>query len=243
MNNRDMFLRLLCLLLVLFTGCQEYTIDNINEPAFMEAGSKVDILTITDASCSMGDDWIMTQYNLVKFADGLTAHDIKWQLAVTPMDLKKYVWFPTDPETDTEPLFHEVYRKDDTAWEVSLALREIASDFSYFGETGFDAAIHRKQQHSEWFRKDAATILIFVGDEEEQSESTATELYNAWSGEELYIVSIVGPKSQEIADSNKELNYCYANYAPLYREVSHIAIDICDDAPWRLYSKVESLSR
>lgn len=229
------FLRMLFLWLMLLpAGCiSEHTlIPIVKDESFLAAGTAVDVMAVIDTSCSMADDWILISHNMSEFGEDLERQKIDWSIALTTMDIEETVW------ANEEIPFILLSDETNLEWEILIALQEVSKASFLGGEMGFAAAIERQSTHVDWFRPGTPLIILFIGDEQEQSDIDSLDFRAAWQ-QKLYVVSVVGPESKATEDPER---FCSAEPAPLYWDASDIAINICNVQPWELYLQLRSLS-
>ena len=131
-------------------------VDNFTQPGNFDG---VDILWVIDPSGSMVNDRPRV---IAGIGDMISALPLmSWRLAIIPTDanraktLQEFPLIPGDDATDAENHFH--------------------STVSGFQEAGFNAVkayITENNYSTSWMREDAALLIVFVSDEEEQSTSS-----------------------------------------------------------------------
>ena len=188
-----------------------------------------DIMTVVDTSCSMNENWIDLENNLYDFAIDLSERKVDWQIAMTTMD--------PDPDQSISNL---ITPGDNVALEILKTIVDFNKCVFCHRERGFASAIDRLYSNPEWFREGVPTVIIFVGDEHEQSNISPTLFLDAWP-RKLYVVSVVGPYREEDEVKVTELGQCYAEAAPLYWDVSDVVVDLCTEKPWDLFGNIDSL--
>ena len=127
-------------------------VDNFTQPGNFEG---VDILWVIDPSGSMNNDWPRV---VTGIGDMLTVLPLTgWRLAIIPTDpvrsapLQEFPLIPGDDAQDAED--------------------QLNATISGVHEKGFDAvkAYMSASYAPTWMREDAALLIVFVSDEEEQS--------------------------------------------------------------------------
>jgi hypothetical protein len=219
---------------MLLSGCasdyQAIAIDEGASYGVFQPDQPFDIMTVIDTSCSMDENWVDLEDNLYDFALDLSKRQVDWQIAMTTMD----------PSEDT--VSNLITPEDNIALEILETVVEFDSCSSCYRESGFAAAIDRLSSNPEWFREEVPTVIIFVGDEPEQSNISQDLFLEAWP-RELYIVSVVGPYREEDERHVTELGQCFAEAAPIYWDVSDVVVDLCTEEPWNLFEEIDSLGK
>ena len=135
----------------------------------VDAYEEIDILWVLDGSCSM----VAHQSNVldgVKQMMGNLPVDINWRLKMITAGNGKYV-----TQSTTFPL-----TRGDTIGDAVTMYNQLPFDG---GEEGFDAVqdyIFNDAYGATWLRADAALLVVFVSDEEEQSLMSVAS-FTSWA--------------------------------------------------------------
>lgn len=214
-------MRFLFMLLLFLCSCaSDYGFEERTMPV-ISPGDDVDILLVIDTSCSMRSEIGVISFELARAVESLDEIDVDWQIAATSAELTSDTWAVV-PNSHPDPgraILEEVTKFAST-WTLD--------------EAGFGATLHRMEIHPDFFRQSAILLVVFVSDEEEQSQLTvdffSSKLdafrYNA-------VISIVGSGSNDTGIAL--VPDCYADLGQKYIDASDIHIDVCSWGPWRLF--------
>jgi hypothetical protein len=155
-------------------------VENFTQPMSVNG---VDILWVIDPSGSMADDWPQIIDGISDMISVLPLHG--WRLAIIPSDYRfseSVAEFPLVPG-------------DDAAAAESMMNTVVNGSY----EAGFDATygyIMHNPYSQTWMRPDAALLIVFVSDEDEQSQTyfNLTSQFLSWvSGyrHSVFIASII----------------------------------------------------
>ena len=218
-------LLIVCMVSLLGSSCT--TIDyGIGEPrapiniwvdSFTQAGAyeAIDILWVIDRSCSMDDNDAEVISGVETMMNNLSP-DVNWRLQMITTG------FYTQP--NTFPL-----TQGSTSKDALYMLSNLPSDH---GEQGFQAVYNYIEFDSyaqTWLRPQAALLVVFVSDEEEQSKMTTLE-FTEWYDRQrtsVYLSSIVNvdPLLTECQYLNQQnVGYKYMDAASYF---NGNIIDIC----------------
>lgn len=174
----------------------------VDEFEQIEEFDKIDIIWVLDRSCSMSKvnetllDSVETMMNALPT-------DVNWRLKMITAGDRSFLM-----QADTFPL-----TRGDTLRDAEQMLTALPNDS---GEEGFDALVNYvvlNDYGRTWLRPNAAMLVVFVSDEEEQS-STSVESFISWYGSyrsTSFLASVIhlpreesvcnpGPSSHEIGD-------------------------------------------
>lgn len=192
-------------------------VDNFKQPSVTDG---VDILWVIDPSGSMSNDraQILDGINDMMLALPLTG----WRLAIIPTDYRK---------AEMESQFPLV--PGDTAIDAELMMNNAITG-NY--EAGFDAVygyIFNNSYAQTWLRHDAALLVVFVSDEEEQSfeyVNSAHQFVTWISGvrQSVFLASIVN-LDPAVSDCNSSLANAGMKYIEATNTLNGNVIDICSE--------------
>jgi hypothetical protein len=197
--SRLSFIALLLLALASCTTNIDYTFDISDEPgdletdiwvdSFTQVGSyeNIDILWVIDRSCSMNDNDAELLSGVESMMNSLSS-DINWRLKIITAGDRAVV------QSDSFPL-----TRGATYSDALDMLNTLPNDG---GETGF-AALYDYIMHDPyaqtWLRHNAALLVVFVSDEEEQSNMLVSD-FTSWYRDlraSVYVSSIVNVDAAE----------------------------------------------
>lgn len=209
-------------LLMLFVfGCRsENELVKLEDPVdiMTEENPKTDVLLVLDNSCSMQEDWAYITYGLTQIPVELNHHNFDWKLGIISMDSSDGFMLELDPSVP------------DPGWEMIGLLDYFKSQAGEL-EEGFLSALTIKTINSNWFRPGVVTTILFITDEKEQSNISATDFHSRWLDPHI-VASMVGP------DQVVEGLYPCAEVAIEYHLVSDFTFDICASQRWSLVEKL-----
>ena len=194
-------------------------VDSFNQPAALDG---VDIFWIIDPSGSMNDD----QANIVAgITDMMSNLPIAgWRLMILPTDMNAasvtgstdFPIVPGDTITDVEDMY--------------------TRNVSGMREAGFDAVyeyIMFNPYASTWLRHDAAMLVVFVSDEEEQSTTYFSDHYDFMFWLKSYRTNSFVASIVNLPPAESECNYTDMNTGDRYIDVTNYfggqVIDICTE--------------
>ena len=191
----------------------EVWVDSFEQP---DSTDGVDILVVIDTSCSMGDNEAQLLAGVEAFMNNLPEAD--WRLNMIPaspdkvLDEQQFPLVPGDDIADAQQMY------DGMTHTGHL-------------EEGFNATqdyILSNPYAQTWLRWDAALLIVFVSDEEEQSDMTVDDFTDWLNGyrSSVFMSSIIN------FDPAKSLCNIHASYAgDRYEEAtltySGVVMDIC----------------
>ncbi len=228
--SRLSFIAVLFLALVSCTTNIDYTFDISDEPgeletdiwvdSFTQVGSyeNIDILWVIDRSCSMNDN-DPELLSGVESMMNLLSSDINWRLKIITAGDRAVV------QSDSFPL-----TRGATYSDALDMLNTLPNDG---GEEGF-AALYDYVMHDPyaqtWLRHNAALLVVFVSDEEEQSKMLVSD-FTSWYRDlraSVYISSIVNVDGAESAcaypPASSNVGYKYIEATDYF---NGNVIDIC----------------
>lgn len=186
--------------------------------SFVQVGSyeNIDIIWVIDRSCSMNNN--DTELLLgIESMMSLLSSDVNWRLKmITAGD-----W--GIPQSNSFPLTQGATYSD------ALSMLNSLPDDG--GEAGFGALydyVTHDSYAQTWLRRDAAMLVVFVSDEEEQSHMTVDE-FTSWYGNlrsSVYVSSIVNVDTAISVCSATQANIGY-RYMEATNYFKGNVIDIC----------------
>lgn len=199
----------------------------VDEFEQVEDFDKIDIIWVLDRSCSMTSinqtllDSIETMMNALPT-------DVNWRLKMITAGT---AWTTLQP--DTFPL-----TRGDILSDAEQMLNALPGDQ---GEEGFDALqnyVSINEYARTWLRPSAAMLVVFVSDEEEQSDNSATvEDFTRWYEAyrpTVFLASIVNlPRDESICDPRPLSHNVGDRYIEAAEYFEGEVVDICLD-DWSL---------
>ena len=191
----------------------EVWVDSFNQP---DTTDGVDILVVIDTSCSMGDNETQLLAGVEAFMNNLPEAD--WRLNMIPASPDKVLTeqqFPLVPGDDI------------------IDAQQMYDGMTQTGhlEEGFQATqdyILSNPYASTWLRWDAALLVVFVSDEEEQSDMSVDD-FTDWIDNYRSSVFMSSIINLDPAESLCNVSTTYAGYR--YEEAtlmySGVVMDIC----------------
>ena len=194
----------------------EIWVDSFTQVAALDG---VDIFWVIDPSGSMAEEQPQIMNGIVQMMSSLP--EVGWRLMILPSDMRfvdmtTFPIVPGDTLTDVEAMYStHVYG-------------------AY--EAGFDALyeyIMLNPYSSTWLRNDAALLIVFVSDEEEQSQEHFENLYQfiGWINgyrQNVFVSSIVNvEQADSVCSSIPRLSDIGYNYMEVTNYYLGNIIDIC----------------
>jgi hypothetical protein len=190
-------------------------VDHFTQPGNFEG---VDILWVIDPSGSMVNDRPQVIAGIGDMIAALPAAD--WRLAIIPSDagraklVQEFPLIPGDDAVDAE--------------------NQLNTTVSGFLEAGFDAVkayITENSYSPTWMREDAALLIVFVSDEEEQSivKFPSALDFASWIGNEreyVFVSSIINFRTSE-SECNAPAQFEGKRYMEAADAFNGQKIDIC----------------
>jgi hypothetical protein len=218
---------------LLLIGCVDYDLHKIQEPAEPlvgdtgeetvdtgAPGTALDVLVVLDTSGSMGDDTLI-HFGLAQIAEELQDRNADWQLMLITAD-------------STDTLAWEVFPSDpDPEWATMEGITYLLNSGGGY-EEGLDAALAFEARSNSWLRPAATTLIVFVSDEDDQSEANPQDLLSEWPYD-LQVVSVVGLAQQDRNPTGSETYRCSADEGTRYLQIADRAVDICTTTRWTIF--------
>ena len=190
-------------------------VDSFEQPEFVDG---IDILWIIDRSCSMSNDDPKLIVGVETMINNLPMNN--WRLAMIPMDPETAsVWeeFPLVPGDDVDDAQDML---DDLPFNTSAI------------EQGFDTVESYLLDNSyanTWMRRDAALLVVFVSDEDDQSMSNWDD-FSYWLEAQrnaVFVASIVNTETSKYCTASPST--IGTNYEDATDYFNGVIIDICSD--------------
>ena len=202
----------------------------VDEFEQVEDFDKIDIIWVLDRSCSMTSINQTLLDSIETMMDALPT-DINWRLKMITAGT---AWTTLQP--DTFPL-----TRGDILSDAEQMLNALPGDQ---GEEGFDALqnyVSINEYARTWLRPSAAMLVVFVSDEEEQSDNSATvEDFTRWYEAyrpTVFLASIVNlPRDESICDPPPASHNVGNRYIEAAEYFEGQVVDICLD-DWSLAVK------
>ena len=198
------------------TGSNEpIWVDSFEQPVISNG---VDIIWVIDGSGSMNDDSPRVLQGITDMMQNLTM--INWRLVIismTPHEAVAVESFPLLP--------------GDT-WEDAHGM--FAENVQGHYEYGFDSVyefLENNRFAENWLRDDAALLVVFVSDEDDQSTSSfpTVALFKNWLDQKrahVYVSSIVN-KHPDVSECNSYTHNVGFRYSELTNSYAGQLLDIC----------------
>ena len=192
----------------------EIWVDSFVQPTSMEG---VDILWVIDTSGSMHDDEPRLLAGIEAMMSSLPPQG--WRLNMisnSPPHVQTDAQFPLVPGdtlADAQAMFHNMKK-------------------GHY-EMGFDALetyYYNNPYASQWMRNEAALLVVFVSDEEDQSNQTVAEFVNYYTGlrDHAFLASIVHLDPAESLCNYTSYNTGY-NSIEATQRLGGVVVDICSE--------------
>tara|TARA_R100001594_G_C4040919_1_gene263187 strand:- start:746 stop:1705 length:960 start_codon:yes stop_codon:yes gene_type:complete len=192
----------------------EIWVDSFIQPTSMEG---VDILWVIDTSGSMHDDEPRLLAGIEAMMNSLPAQG--WRLNMisnSPPHVHKDAQFPLVPGDDLIDAKTMFYGMTGGVYEQ-----------------GFDALesyLYHNPYANQWMRDDAALLVVFVSDEEDQSNQSVAEFVNYYTGlrDHVFLASIVHLDPAESLCNVSTYNTGY-NSIDATQQLGGVVVDICSE--------------
>lgn len=198
---------------------EEVVYKNIQVDGGFVYDQAVDILFVVDESGSMADEQSILQQSMYKFYEELVSEnfvDLQWRVGIKSTDKTDggvYNYVDWDSQN---PLFH-----------LGILTTYLQTNIR---EEGFSSALSSMANDDFFHRPEADLLLIYISDEEEQSNmsveeyKTLTDMFK----QEPFIVT----ESAIVATYESEFRCNNADVGQRYMDVSEVVVDICDTNDW-----------
>ena len=182
-------------------------------------GNGVDILWVVDPSGSMYGNWPQVVLGVEQMLLALPAN-VNWRLEIIPADPNRAYALSSFPILPGDSL--------------STVQSHLQNNISGHYEKGFDSVKRYMQNNSDaqnWMRPDAALLIVFVSDEDDQSSLSSYE-FITWASlvrSEVFIASIVNvDHATSLCPTQFQIMDIGTNYIDVANHFSGQIIDICD---------------
>lgn len=212
-------------------------------------GSKLDILWVIDNSGSMSDEQEALGENFDAFITDFKDKGIDFQMAVTTTDTRSY-WAGRSMGDSMETLTSTALAADEDKFLGDFA-RNVNVGVTGSGyEKGIKASFafsNRYNQHSSqsWLRDDAYYIIVYMSDEEDQSEASVQAYLNAIRGMKSNIGLVKAYSIVQMVDSyqNGAISLGYQRYKEMSDSTNGEVADIRDDFYMTLLNMGEQIAQ
>ena len=192
----------------------EIWVDSFIQPTSMEG---IDILWVIDTSGSMHDDEPRLLAGIEAMMNSLPAQG--WRLNMisnSPPHVHKDAQFPLVPGDDIEDAKAMFYNMTGGVYEQ--------------GFDALEAYLYYNSYASQWMRPDAALLVVFVSDEEDQSNQSVGDFINYYAGlrDHVFLASIVHLDPAESLCNNSWYNTAQ-NSIDATQHFGGVVVDICSE--------------
>jgi len=192
----------------------EIWVDSFIQPTSMEG---VDILWVIDTSGSMHDDEPRLLAGIDAMMNSLPAHG--WRLNMisnSPPHVHTDAQFPLVPGDDLADAKAMFYNMKGGVYEQ--------------GFDALEAYLYHNPYANQWMRNDAALLVVFVSDEEDQSNQSVAEFVNYYTGlrDHVFLASIVHLDPAESLCNGASYNTGY-NSIDATQQLGGVVVDICSE--------------
>ena len=182
-------------------------------------GNGVDILWVVDPSGSMYGNWPQVVLGVEQMLLALPAN-VNWRLEIIPADPNRAYALSSFPILPGDSL--------------STVQNHLQNNISGHYEKGFDSVKRYMQNNTDaqnWMRPDAALLVVFVSDEDDQSSLSSYE-FITWASlvrSEVFVASIVNvDHATSLCPTQFQVMDIGTNYIDVANHFSGQIIDICD---------------
>ena len=189
-------------------------VDSFIQPTSMEG---VDILWVIDTSGSMHDDEPRLLAGIDAMMNSLPAQG--WRLNMISN---------SPPHVHTDAQFPLV--PGDTLSDAQAMFYNMKSGHYEMGFDALEAYLYHNPYANQWMRNAAALLVVFVPDEEDQSNQTVGEFVNYYTGlrDHVYLASIVHLDPAESLCNVSSYNTGY-NSIDATQQLGGVVVDICSE--------------
>lgn len=198
---------------------EEIIYENIQIDGGFVYDQAIDILFVVDESGSMDDEQAILQQSMQGFYEELISEkfiNLQWRVGIKSTDNTDGGVYDYVDWTSQNPLF-----------ELSTLTMLLSENDK---EAGFSSALWSMSNDVDFHRKNADLLIIYISDEEEQTDIEIGE-YNSLISlfkEEPFIVT----ESAIVATYESETRCSQADMGKRYIEVSEVVVDLCDTQNW-----------
>ena len=192
----------------------EIWVDSFIQPTSMEG---VDILWVIDTSGSMHDD----EPRLLAGIDAMMS-------SLPPQGWRLNMISNSPPHVHTDAQFPLV--PGDTLADAQAMFYNMKGGVYEQGFDALEAYLYHNPYAGQWMRNDAALLVVFVSDEEDQSNQTAAEFVNYYTGlrDHVFLASIVHLPPAESLCNLTSYNTGY-NSIDATQQLGGVVVDICSE--------------
>ena len=192
----------------------EIWVDSFIQPSSMEG---VDILWVIDTSGSMHDDEPRLLAGIDAMMNSLPAQG--WRLNMISN---------SPPHVHTDAQFPLV--PGDTLADAQAMFYNMKGGVYEMGFDALEAYLYHNPYANQWMRDDAALLVVFVSDEEDQSNQSVAEFVNYYTGlrDHVFLASIVHLDPAESLCNMSTYNTGY-NSIDATQQLGGVVVDICSE--------------
>ena len=192
----------------------EIWVDSFIQPTSMEG---VDILWVIDTSGSMHDDEPRLLAGIDAMMNSLPAQG--WRLNMISN---------SPPHVHTDAQFPLV--PGDTLSDAQAMFYNMKGGVYEMGFDALEAYLYHNPYANQWMRDDAALLVVFVSDEEDQSNQSVAEFVNYYTGlrDHVFLASIVHLDPAESLCNMSAYNTGY-NSIDATQQLGGVVVDICSE--------------
>ena len=192
----------------------EIWVDSFIQPTSMDG---IDILWIIDTSGSMHDDEPRLLAGIDAMMSSLPAQG--WRLNMisnSPPHVHTDAQFPLVPGDDLADAKAMFYNMKNGHYEMDFDALETYLDYNPYA--------------NQWMRNDAALLVVFVSDEEDQSNQSVGEFVNYYTGlrDHVFLASIVHLDPADSLCNYSSYNTGY-NSIDATQQLGGVVVDICSE--------------
>ncbi len=192
----------------------EIWVDSFIQPTSMEG---VDILWVIDTSGSMHDDEPRLLAGIDAMMNSLPAQG--WRLNMISN---------SPPHVHTDAQFPLV--PGDTLADAQAMFYNMKGGVYEMGFDALEAYLYHNPYANQWMRDEAALLVVFVSDEEDQSNQSVAEFVNYYTGlrDHVFLASIVHLDPAESLCNMSAYNTGY-NSIDATQQLGGVVVDICSE--------------
>ena len=192
----------------------EIWVDSFIQPTSMEG---VDILWVIDTSGSMHDD----EPRLLAGIDAMMS-------SLPPQGWRLNMISNSPPHVHTDAQFPLV--PGDTLSDAQAMFHSMKNGHYEMGFDALEAYLYHNPYANQWMRNEAALLVVFVSDEEDQSNQTVAEFVNYYTGlrQHVFLASIVHLDPAESLCNYTSYNTGY-NSIDATQRLGGVVVDICSE--------------
>lgn len=191
-------------------------VDSFIQPSSVDG---VDILWVIDTSCSMHDDYDRLMDGIEAMMNSLPPTGWRLNMITNSSNVvtndQQFPLVPGDTIADAENMYNQMYT-------------------GYY-EEGFDSTyeyILNNAYAPSWMRRDAALLVVFVSDEEDQSDMETADFISWYSNTRstVYLASIVNvDPAISVCTHSPGTPYVGQKYIDATNHFNGVVVDICSE--------------